>query len=140
MSTYTAFVKELDEVYQAHSDTLRLPPAALLDAWDAFVSQCEVGYRFDLSEYVHDIKIRRELEFLLSVPELQSFPEFEELTGRVHEVDQRFRALLLPDVIQPYASDEWWERGVLRYAGREYATDLKTLYGIKVAEIEDVSC
>ena len=50
----------------------------------------------------------------------------------VGSVDGRFRVLLRNDVNDKNGDAPWWRRGVLKYAGEDYAQDIRSLYGIEI--------
>lgn len=135
LNSYTKYVKELEAAYKIYAAILRQPPSALLDGWKSFVCQCEEGYPFDISEYDNDIIVRGQIEFLLSIPQLQIFDELHDFAKKIYEVDDKFRAILLAGVVRPYTSSKWWERGVLSYAREDYVSDMKSLYGINVTHV-----
>ena len=111
-------------------------PALLLEKWSSFVSECEEGYNWEIEEYWNEIRVRNWIEALLSAPELKEFEEFKEFTARVEEIDSMFRGLLLPDVSLKKNEGNWWEEGVLRYAGETLARDLQSMYGIQIEVVD----
>lgn len=108
-------------------------PAALVEGWDSFVKECEAGYSWDISEYDNEIRVRRDLERLLKAESLQEFPAIEELSTTVARIDERFRCLLQADVERP-KRHYWFDRGILKQAGTEYAKFFLSAYGVHVEE------
>ena len=92
---------------------------------------CKEGYQWDMSEYTNELGVRERLERLLTADQLQPYPELHEIKTRVHEIDARFRALLIPN-IQLENREHWWERGVLTRAGEPYAAYFRDAYIIDV--------
>ncbi len=67
--------------------------------------------------------------------ELQPYPQLREYASNVELVDQKFKDLLMTEVAIP-GTFKWWEKGVLRYAGKELASDLYNRYGIAISVID----
>lgn len=103
----------------------------LVDRWSALVEECKDGYRWDVSELNNEIRTRDALEAILSAPELQGFVEHRELAARVYELDQQYRSLLQSSISIP-GRRTWWRRGVLQFAGEEYARYMEQAHGFKV--------
>jgi hypothetical protein len=102
------------------------------EAWVALVDECEEGYNWCISEFNNDISVRDRIELVLSREDLLRIPAVEHLRAVVGSVDGRFRALLRNDVNNKNGDAPWWRRGVLKYAGEEYAQDVRSLYGIEI--------
>lgn len=111
-------------------------PAQLLERWSHFISSCEEGYRWDVSEYDDEVAIRARLQALLEAPALRDQPGFQDLQTAVEEADRRFRALTLPSAERPERT-AWWERAILRRAGQYYAQYIKDVYAIDVEIVGD---
>jgi hypothetical protein len=109
-------------------------PAQLLAQWEQLVDWCKEGYHWDVSEYSNELSVRRRLELLLCAKRLQTFQELRELKVRVSEIDNRFRSLLKPGVQLPNR-EHWWEQGVLKRAGEQYAEYFRKAHGIQVEVI-----
>lgn len=110
-------------------------PSTLVYQWQHFIEGCEDGYQWDVSEYDNDLSVRRYLELLLSNSSLQGFEELEALAGVVAKLDQRFRALLKENVERP-GKVYWFEKGILKRAGSEYADFFNSAYGVDVETTE----
>ena len=92
---------------------------------------CKDGYRWDVSEYSNELAVREKLELLLTAERLQTFQELQELKARVCEIDNRFKSLLKPEVQLPNR-EHWWEQGVLKRAGEQYAEYFREAHGIQI--------
>lgn len=110
-------------------------PSTLISQWQGFIEGCEEGYRWDVSEYDNEMSARRELELLLSSSALQGFAEIRDLADVVAKLDERFRALLQETVERPERSS-WFEKGILKRAGSEYADFFRSAYGVEVEIVE----
>lgn len=110
-------------------------PAGLLDEWCGFIEQCEEGYIWSIYEYDNDLDVRRRIQVLADrLPGASA--SSAEFMLRVGEIDSRLRALFQPAPAQRTEFPEWWRQGVLRYAGREYAEDIRRGYGFDVGIVE----
>lgn len=107
-------------------------PDALLARWSTFVESCVRGYQGDSEDYFNDLTARDGLERALREPALARYPELEELRRAVTEIDDKFRAILRDDAFPKFSTDEWWNRGIVRYAGARLAEDLHREYGIDI--------
>ncbi len=103
----------------------------LITCWSAFVEECEEGYSWDVSEYNNEIRVRNELEQLLTNSELIQFQEHKLFEDAVQEIDNRFRRLLHTNY-QMSEKQEWWMRGVLSAAGEEYVKYYKKAHGFDI--------
>jgi hypothetical protein len=110
-------------------------PAELVSMWESFVEECEVGYRWDISEYDNEIRVRRALELLLESPALKHFPQLQDLAEVVTPIDNRFRSLLQEGLTRP-GKTSWYERGILRRAGCEYTEYIRSAYNVEVHVID----
>lgn len=106
--------------------------AELVSAWSFLVDQCEDGYGWTLCEFDDEVSVRDYLESVLRDPDIIERPESLELAWQVHQIDNRFLALLQPGVLRPGHSSQWWRTGVLQFAGDDYRHDLGSLFSIHV--------
>lgn len=106
-------------------------PSHLLTQWDEFVNSCAEGYQWDVSEYNNEITVRNKLDHLLSSTKLQSFDELQQLRNRVKDIDNRFKCLLRED-IKLEGEKPWWEKGVLKSAGSDYASFFQKAYNVDI--------
>jgi hypothetical protein len=107
-------------------------PGAVLERWSSFVEECEHGYRDDEFAYANEAMSRTTLEAALQEPSLAGFPETAALRARVAELDARFRPLLVEHAHRGIDVDEWWVRGVVRYAGHRLAREWKQSFGFDI--------
>ncbi|WP_426594313.1 hypothetical protein ACPPVS_02085 [Cellulomonas sp. McL0617] len=105
---------------------------AVLERWSSFVEECEHGYRDDEFAYANEAMSRTTLEAALREPTLAEFPETAVLRRRVADLDARFRPLLVEHAHRGIDIDEWWLRGIVRYAGHRLARDWKRSFGFDV--------
>ena len=131
MSNPNPFLATVEKVLGGSVSSPRNSPAQLLAQWQQFVNWCDEGYRWDVSEYWNELSVREKLEQLLTADRLQPFQELGELKTRVGETDIRFKSLLMPDVKLPNR-EQWWEQGVLKRAGEQYAEYFREAHGIEV--------
>lgn len=125
------FLEEVDKIL-GETSWRKKSPASLVRQWDGFVSSCEEGYSWDVSEYNDEIGVRTTLERILTAKTLVSYSELiGALAEEVQKIDDRFRCLLQTDVELP-DREHWWERGVLKRAGPPYADFHRAAYGIAV--------
>jgi len=104
----------------------------LIACWSEFVEECEEGYSWDISEYNNEIRVRNDLEKLLTNAELLRFQEHQFFVNAVLEIDIRFRKLL-HNHYQLLNKDGWWARGVLKAAGKEYVEYVRKAYGFEIS-------
>ncbi|HEV3049262.1 MAG TPA: hypothetical protein VGX50_03095, partial [Longimicrobium sp.] len=76
-------------------------------------------------EYHNDLAVRDRLQTTLEEMDAAE-------AAQVAEIDARFRALLQPGLQVGPEEDQWWHRGVLRYAGPELAAGLKEWFSTDV--------
>jgi len=122
---------------EEQSDLLRrrgvlVSASSLLERWDAFVDECEEGYRWDYSEYLSEVEVRAVLEGLEVDQGLNRYAEHQEFLGNLGKIDRRFSALLHPLCQTGNVGDPWWRRGVLRRAGAEYASYFRKAFSFDV--------
>ncbi len=133
--TSQAYLARFREILRERGWRDDVSPASLLDRWSALIEAVEDGYRWTLDEYLNELAPRDLLEALFADSSVGNSAEVEQLKGRVYEIDGRLRSLLRNDVSIGQVEDPWWRRGVLRFAGQDYAKDLEGLYGICVETV-----
>ncbi len=106
-------------------------PWDLVDKWQLLTDECEVGYRWDISEFDNEVRCRQLLDDLFCSTELQQCSELTALKNAVAQIDLRFRSLLQLGVRRP-GRDSWYTEGVLKSAGVDYATYFQKAHGIIV--------
>lgn len=127
----TPYLKAVDKVLETVSPARRMSPAQLLNYWLQFVDAAVRGYPSDWYQFDNERGIRSVIQAILDDPEVRTFPEAEEWTRAVTDVDQRYRAILVP--IPNYPGDRpWWLAQVPMHAGKELASDLRRMYHIEV--------
>jgi hypothetical protein len=107
-------------------------PTSVLNDWARFVESCVRGYREQREYYVDELTTRDSIERAMNEPSLWKFPEMRDFTEAVLAIDARFRPLLLPDAFPRFPPEEWWARGVVKYAGPRLVSDLRTAYGVEI--------
>jgi hypothetical protein len=97
----------------------------LLEGWEQLIEQVEEGYPDNIDEYLNDLEIRGALDRRMKRGE-----EPRWVAERLAVLDERFRALLLPE---PARADlPWWEGHLPRRAGAELANAARQWYGIEI--------
>ena len=109
----------------------------MVGAWEDLVEASQAGYGWDLSEFDDELAVRERLEAALSDAELARHPSWAAYRQAIERADATFRELLQPGVERGPPSGKWWERGVLRRAGKEYAEDVESLYGAHVEVVDE---
>lgn len=110
--------------------------ADLLTDWSSFVHECEEGYSWDYSEFLHELGVRRSLDLVSKSSLLFSYKEHALFCARLEAIDVRFRALLQHDVTID-ASSPWWRAGVLIFAQSPYVDYIAQAHGIVVRRCRD---
>ena len=124
-----------DKLYIIRNGAKEYNLSVLLSEWTSFVSQCEQGYQFDISEYDNDVSIRDKIEEVINNEELYSPQDVQRFADAVHMLDEQLRALFIDNVYRPFTSGTWWEASILKFAGQEYSEDMLNLYKIDVVNI-----
>lgn len=136
MSDAKTFVERFHAVQAERGFWQTLSPAGAVEDWSGFVGQCEEGYGWCRAEYDNDVMARDRIEAALTDPELAAMKELTWVVADVAAIDERFKALLRPLPGPHGTTDPWWRTGVPKYAGREFADDIKVQTGIDL-EIVD---
>jgi hypothetical protein len=131
MSNPNPFLAAVETVLGGPVSSQHNSPAQLLAQWQQFVDWCKDGYRWDVSEYSNELRVRKRLELLLTAERLQTFQEIHDVHARVREIDNQFKSLLKPDV-RLLNREHWWEQGVLKRAGEQYVEYFRKAHGIQV--------
>jgi hypothetical protein len=105
---------------------------AVLERWSSFVEECEHGYRYDEFAYANEVMSRTTLEAAMREPSLARFPEMDVLRRRVAGLDARFKPMLVEHAHRGIDLDEWWVRGIVRYAGHRLAREWKQSFGFDI--------
>ena len=130
MSTPKEFVERFREAYikYARGPVEILSPAGVVEAWAQLVDFVKEGYNDNIYEYHHDLGIRNLIELLLCDESLRDIDQMNWFRSDVEAVDERFKALLMPEPIPERAHWPWWQARYPRYAGPELANDIKHYY------------
>ncbi|GAA2707869.1 hypothetical protein ACFY2R_26635 [Micromonospora olivasterospora] len=107
-------------------------PDALLARWSGFVESCIRGYKGDAEDYFNDLTARDGLERAMRESALAHFPELDDLRRAALEIDEEFRRILRTDAFPRAPMDEWWNRGIVSYAGARLVEELSQTYGINI--------
>lgn len=129
MDNYTA---AQDDVRAAHG--IARTGATLIHSWEALIEECTDGYSWDISEYRNELRVRNEIETLVSSEHLRQYEDHDQFVEAVRALDERFKALGHPTWRFPDAST-WWERLVPARAGRDFASYCRQVYGFQIDEV-----
>ncbi|NOL45656.1 hypothetical protein HPO96_35980 [Kribbella sandramycini] len=94
-----------------------------------------MGYRGSASDYFNELTSRDSIEAALQSEQLSGYAEMADLEEQVAQIDARFRVLLRPDAFPRMAVEDWWTRGIVRFAGPKLVRELKQTYRVTIAEI-----
>lgn len=106
---------------------------SLVDKWKFFVGECEDGYDWDYSEYRNELKVRTLIEHILNDKRISASNSLHDLIFEVQKNDALFKCLLQKE--NHIEGENWWDRGVLEFAGDEYCLYMKNAHGIYVKKI-----
>jgi hypothetical protein len=135
-------MREFTEDFEALARHLRIPPgyrypSQLIKEWAKRVTNLKAnGYHDVLAEYDNDLSVRGYIERILTSHELIGYEEFHAFKMQVQELDEVLKELFIPNVQRPGKLD-WWEAGILRNGGGDYAEEIKEFYGISIQKPED---
>lgn len=107
----------------------------MIAAWEAFIAECSDGYSWDISEYRNELRVRNDIEVLVSSERLLRYDEHKEFCRAVYALDNEFTQLGHEKWQFPSGSD-WWERLVPKKSGRELARYCRQVYGFAIEEVE----
>ncbi len=125
------FLKKVNKLLANHNKK-ELSPSSLVTLWDEFVSECEDIYGWTIYEFDNEIGIRDCIDIILNEKEMYIFPEFKEFKSLIDSIDRRFNDLLQKNNYRTEVGNKWWRKGILKFAGEEYCSDIFNLYGIIV--------
>ncbi|WP_276482520.1 hypothetical protein [Paraflavitalea pollutisoli] len=127
---YRAAARRLD-IFHLHESI-----GNLIKHYKRLAVQClEEGYGDYLSEFDHDILIRGMIEKVLTAPELQGFDAFKDFQQNIADIDGLLQESFIPGFTSPIEGP-WWQRGVVRKGYLDYAEDVKTHFGIDLANYQ----
>jgi hypothetical protein len=108
-----------------------------IEHWEAFVTECEDGYAFCWAEWLNDvIGVRRPIDLLFGDPIVGADWRMTQFATRLADADNRLRALFVDGVLAGGEGQPWWQRGLLRFAGREYAEDARAMFDVPIEVAE----
>ncbi|TWD73102.1 hypothetical protein FB561_6987 [Kribbella amoyensis] len=110
-------------------------PTDVVGEWEDFVESCTEGYLDDIYEFNNDLDIRALIERLLNDRNLARFQQMGWVRAQVSEVDEKYRAILRPEIDRP--TRPWWEARLPRLAGAELAEEFRLRYGVEVEVVND---
>jgi hypothetical protein len=125
-----SFVEKVQKLFADHGLKYQ-SPYALLEQWQEFVGECEDGYNDCIYEYYNDISSRKLIDLILKSFTGDLDESLNSYIAQVKATDEKFRSLLKSDT-QLKDKSNWFEGGVLKFAGKEYGSDLNRIYGIEV--------
>ena len=108
----------------------------LLDCWQSLIEDCEDGYQWDVSEYNSELRMRKDIETLLTDKALSGYDEHRHLQRQVDALDSRFRRLLHHEY-KLAGKKMWWEHGVLAKAGPLYVDYFRAAYGFELSTVDE---
>src|SRR4051812_33354370 len=126
------FVAAFSQFMQRGGRWRNYEPVELISQWSNLVSRCVAGFPGDVEDYFNDLTARSDLEDAMQAQGLSRFPQMAQLREAVLESDARFREIIAPDVFPKFPMSQWWNRGVVRYAGRRLVEELREDYGVRI--------
>lgn len=107
-------------------------PVELVAQWSGLVSNCISGFSGGVEDYFNELTSRDDLEDAINAPELSRFSEIWQVKDAVLAADGEFGKILIPDVFPKFPASQWWNRGIVRYAGPCLVKELRQAYGITI--------
>jgi YD repeat-containing protein len=135
VNSVTGFADEFARLMASGGRRRPSSPNEIVEAWEAFVVECEDGYGWGTYEYKNELDVRDAIESALRAPMLGEYPELDVFQARVAEIDTRFMALLAagPEVSGP--DHPWWSRRLPCTGGQEFASDVRRLFGMELTVV-----
>jgi hypothetical protein len=127
-----SYLEVFKEALEKNNLDASLGPNYFASCWEEFISACKDCYQFSSSEFDYDILIRNDIESLLRTRELEEFEEFNFFKESVSKLDDKFKELLHPVFEFPIETQYWWQKKVLKYAGKKYAEQIKNHFGFNI--------
>jgi hypothetical protein len=124
--------KSIEKVASERKWRRKLSSEELVGGWNSFIVQCSKGYPLGIYEFENDRYVRTMIHEVLSAPDLVDDSALAEFSGKISDLDDKFRNLLQPGVLVGNDGDSWWNRGVPSLAGSELASDFNDIYGLAV--------
>lgn len=133
MSLYDPdFVSAFSQLMQRGGRWRNYEPVELISQWSNLVARCAAGFTGDVEDYFNDLTARSDLEDAMQARELSRFTQMAQLREAVLKSDARFREIIVPDVFPKFPMSQWWNRGVVRYAGHRLVEELYESYGVRI--------
>ncbi|MFF8716355.1 hypothetical protein ACF07T_33700 [Streptomyces sp. NPDC015184] len=130
------FDARFQEVAQVQGWSRPPLPAAALAMWEGFVTECRIGYEFDLSEYLNDLSVRDLLAAALADVEIGRMGECEWLARETHRIDSLFRGLLANGPVVRVDCNKWWNRSLPGYGAEEFVSDVQERRGVSLRIVD----
>ena len=104
-------------------------PEEVILKWDDFVCKLKEGYTDNVEDYDYDLNaIRANIGPLLNSKELHKFTEHKIFCKAIEKIDTKFKELTYEvNFDAPYL--KWWEKRLLKKAGRDYADFVNESWG-----------
>ena len=125
------FAEEVDDIQRKEGRRMMLAHDELIEGWREFVELCSYGYPMNIYEYENDLSIRNVIEKVLLSQNLKQYLQYFEFAEKINSIDLEFKTLLNDGFVME-GRVNWWNRSVLKEAGKEYAEDIKSLYDVEV--------
>jgi hypothetical protein len=106
----------------------------LLEEYKGLVEQCESWYAETSDEFMDDVYVRTKIHVLIGYLDLDKEPAFATVMQELTALDDRFKAILMPDTYLDNADKHWWNGRVLKFAQDEYQEMMLGEHGIEVGE------
>lgn len=132
----TIFDVRFQEVAQTQGWPQPPLPAAARVMWEGFVTECCIGYGFDLSEYLNDLFVRDLLAAALADMEIRRLSEHDWFVREVQRIDFLFREILADGPIVCPDHTKWWKRSLPGYGSEEFASDVKERHQVSLGIME----
>ncbi|MDN5217501.1 hypothetical protein QQ020_35845 [Fulvivirgaceae bacterium BMA12] len=126
------FIDTYNNQLESKNISRKFSPSAYIDAWSAFVHLCIEGYDSSIYEFDYDVQIRDEIEKVLNIKDIQKYDEYKDFREKIQNLDRKLKSILVFDIQKNESSEQWWKKGRLAYAGREYAETLEIEFGLKI--------
>jgi len=135
-------MSDFTEAFYILTKHLHIPPgyrypAQLITDWSKLVTNLRAnGYHDSLCEYANDLSVRVFIERVLRSQELDGYDEFRDFETQIHRLDDLLKELFIPNVHLP-GNLEWWEAGILRNGGADYAKEIQDFAVYQFRKPED---
>lgn len=109
-------------------------PALLVAKWEQFAQLCIEGYPSDIYDYDNELSVRDKIDTLVQCSELKEYPEYNLFVDTVRKIDLKLKSVFQEKDFRD--RENWWNRGILKYAGYQYCDDILSIHGVEVEERE----